>query len=115
PSEAFYDFFSQPRLFWNSMSSIEKQHIVETFNFHLGYVKSKSVRQQVVDMFANVDTKMASTIADHVGVNRPTNPHVPVSASSPAVSEANTKFYPYTQKVAVLIGNGFNGREVMDT
>ncbi|MEN1969130.1 catalase [Lentibacillus sp. N15] len=115
PSESFYDYFSQPRLFWNSLSSVEKQHTVETFTFHLGYVKSKSVRQQVVDMFANVDTKMACAIADNIGVNRPSEPHVPVSASSPALSEANTKYYPYTQKVGVLIGNGFDGKEVSNT
>src|SRR5699024_5574394 len=86
PSESFYDYFSQARLFWNSMSSIEKQHIVETFSFHLGYVKSKSVRQQVVDMFANVSTRMAATIADKIDVRRPSGSHVPVSASSPVLS-----------------------------
>lgn len=112
PSEAFYDFFSQPRLFWNSMSPVEKQNIVETFTFHLGYVTSQSVRQQVVDMFVNVDEGMACAIADNVGVRRPKGSQVPVTKSSPVLSEANTKYYPYTQKVAVLIGNGFNGKEI---
>ncbi|MGY0692036.1 catalase [Virgibacillus sp. FSP13] len=112
PSESFYDFFSQPRLFWNSMTSVEKQHIIETFSFHLGYVKSKSVRQQVVDMFVNVDKEMACIIADNVGVERPKGSNVPITKSSPAVSMANTPHYAYTRKVGVLIGNGFNGEEV---
>ncbi|WP_029267097.1 catalase [Virgibacillus alimentarius] len=112
PGESFFDFFSQPRMFWNSMTPVEKQQIVETFNFHLGYVKSKSVRQQVVDMFGNVDTHMATAIAESIGVNPPKESHVPVTKSSPALSQANTAYYPYTQKVAVLIGNGFNGKEV---
>ena len=115
PSDSFYDYFSQPRLFWNSMSPIEKKNIIETFNFHLGYVKSKSVRQQVVDMFVNVDKEMACQIADHIGVDRPKGTNVPVSESSPVLSEANTEYYAYTQKVAVLIGNGFNGEEVRHT
>lgn len=115
PGESFYDFFSQARLFWNSMSPVEKEHIVETFNFHLGYVKSKSVRQQVVNMFGNVDTGMATAIAKSIGVNPPKGPHVQVEASSPTLSEKNTPHYAYTQKVAVLIGDGFNGNEVNRT
>src|SRR5690625_677425 len=112
PGESFYDFFSQARMFWNSMSPVEKQHIVETFTFHLGYVKSKSVRQQVVDMFVNVDKGMACAIAENIGVNPPTGSNVPVEKSSPTLSLANTVYYAYTQKLAVLIGNGFNGNEV---
>ncbi|HLR40631.1 MAG TPA: catalase, partial [Virgibacillus sp.] len=113
PGESFYDFFTQSRLFWNSMSPVEKQHIVETFNFHLGYVKSKSVRQQVVDMFANVDTEMACAIAENIGVNPPKGSQVPVEKSSPSLT--NTRYYAYTQKVGVLIGNGFNSEEVTST
>ncbi len=115
PSESFFDFFSQARMFWNSMSEVEKQHIVQTFNFHLGYVKSKYVRQQVVDMFGNVDTAMATAIAEHVAVNPPKTEQVAVSKASPSLSEANTPYYAYTQRVAVLIGNGFNGDEVKQT
>ncbi len=115
PGESFFDFFSQPRLFWNSMSPVEKRHIIETFGFHLGYVKSKSVRQQVVDMFGNVDTGMATAIAETIGVDPPTGSQVPVTASSPALSLANTPHYAYSQKVGVLIGDGFNGEEVQNT
>lgn len=115
PSDSFRDFFSQPRLFWNSMTPIEKQNIVETFVFHLGYVKSKSVRQQVVDMFVHVDKEMATVIAERIGVNPPKGSQVPVEESSPFLSLANTPYYAYTQKVGVLIGNGFNGQEVRNT
>ncbi|WP_164668738.1 catalase [Virgibacillus doumboii] len=115
PGESFFDFFSQPRLFWNSMTPGEKQRIVETFSFHLGYVKSKSIRQQNVEMWANVDRDMACQIAENIGVDPPTGSQVPVSASSPALSTATTPHYAYTQNVAVLIGNGFNGEEVRHT
>lgn len=114
PSPSFIDHFSQARLFWNSMTTVEKQHIIELFIFHLGQVKSKSVRQQNVDMFANVDKEMATIIATNIGVNPPTISNVPVTESSPALSQANTPHYAYTQKVAVLIGNNFNGREVQN-
>src|SRR5699024_358846 len=108
PGESFFDFFNQPRLFWNSMSPVEKQNIIETFIFHLGYVKSKSVRQQVVDMFGHVDTGMATTIAKSIAVDPPKSVQVSVTKSSPVLSEANTRYVAATQKVGILIGNGFN-------
>lgn len=112
PSDSFIDFFSQSRLFWNSLSTVEKQDLFETLTFHLQYVKSKSVRKQNVDMWVNVDREMACKLADALGVERPSGNHVPVNQKSPAVSQMNTPFYAYTQKVGVLIGDGYNGAEV---
>ncbi len=111
-SDSFKDFFSQARLFWNSMSPVEKKHITDAFNFEVGKVKSRSVRQQVVDMFVKVDKQLATEIADYVGVNRPRGTNVNVSEISPALSQENTNFYPFSLRVAVLIGNDFNGKEV---
>ncbi|WP_445323995.1 catalase [Pseudogracilibacillus sp. ICA-222130] len=115
PSDLFNDFYSQARLFWNSMSPIEKSNIIDTFIFHLGYVKSKEVRQNVVDMFAHVDEEMSAIIAAHIGVQKSTNQQVNVSESSPAVSLANTAHLPNTQRVAVLVADGFSGNEVAET
>lgn len=112
PSDSFYDFFSQARLFWNSLSPVEKKDLIDTFSFHIGYVKSKSVRQKNVDMWVNVDREMACSIADNIGVKRPKGSHIPVTKSSPSLSQANTPHYAYTQKVGILIGNGFNDKEV---
>ncbi|NLJ78442.1 MAG: catalase [Tissierellia bacterium] len=112
PGSSFYDYFSQARLFWNSLVPFEKKDLISTFIYHLQFVDSKSVRQQNVDMWVNVDREMACIIADNIGVRRPEGSNVPVSKSSPALSMANTPHYAYTQKVGVLIGNGFNGNEV---
>ncbi|GAA0428241.1 catalase [Lentibacillus halophilus] len=115
PSESFNDHFSQARLFWNSMTHVEKEDLIETFIYHLAKVESKSVRKQNVDMFVNVDREMACIIADNIGVDRPTGSHVPVEKQSPALSLANMPHSAYTQKVGVLIGNGFHGEEVRNT
>lgn len=115
PSDSFTDFFSQPRMFWNSLSPIERRDLTECLIFHLQYVKSKSVRQQNVDMWANVDVGLATELAENIGVNPPQGSHVPVEASYPSLSQLNTPHLAATQKVAVLIGNGFNGNEVVNT
>lgn len=111
-SESFKDYYTQPRIFWNSMTAVEKQHLIESLSYQLGRVKRKYVRQQAVDMLVNVDREMACTIADNVGVQHPEGTNVPVSTSYPSLSIANTHSYAYSQKVGVLIGNGFNGKEV---
>ncbi|MFB4472615.1 catalase [Oceanobacillus caeni] len=111
-SDSFKDYFSQPRIFWNSLTPIEKQHTIDGLSYQVGSVKSESVRQQVVDILVNVDREMASIVADNIGVNPPSGSNVPVSTSYASLSQANTPKYAYTQKVGVLIGDDFNGQEV---
>lgn len=67
-SDSFKDHYSQAKLFWNSMSPVEKEHIISAFRFEVGKVKSKDVRRQVVEMFNRVDHKLAKQIAAGVGV-----------------------------------------------
>ena len=115
PGPSFNDFFTQPRLFWNSMSQGEQERIIETFTFHLGYVDDPKVRQRVVNMFANVDTGMARKIAENIGVVKPTIQNVNQSKKSAVLSLENTIFLPNTLKVGVLVTTGFDGDEVQKT
>lgn len=113
-SESFRDFYSQVRIFWNSLTPIERQHTIEGFAYQLGKVKSEAIRQKNVDLLANVDKELADTVADLIGVKRPNGTHVPVSTSYPSLSQMNAPPSCYTQKVGVLIGNGFDGKEVSE-
>ncbi|NYB73580.1 catalase [Sedimentibacter hydroxybenzoicus DSM 7310] len=110
-SDSFKDHFSQAAMFYNSMSEHEKKHIMDAFKFEVGKVKSKEVRQQVVDMFGNVNTDMANQIADSVGVNRPEGECSKYSKVSPALSQANTVKRPDTLKVGCIICEGYNSEE----
>src|SRR5690606_6310923 len=114
-SPSFNDFFTQVRIFWNSLSPVEKQHTIEGFSYQLGKVKSESVRQQNVNLLVNVDKQLANIVADNIGVRRPSGTHVPVNTKYPSLSQENTPRYATTMKVGVLIGNDFNGAEVKRT
>ncbi|WP_100011153.1 catalase [Lentibacillus sediminis] len=112
-SESFKDYYTQPRIFWNSMTPIEKQHTIQGFSYQLGKVESEFVRQQNVNNLVKVDKEMACIIADNIGVDRPEGSNVPVSTSYPSLSQyKNNPNYAYTQKVGVLVGDGFNSNEV---
>ncbi|WP_226526876.1 catalase [Metabacillus niabensis] len=112
-SESFKDHFSQATMFWNSMSEPEKEHIIDAFSFELGKVKSKSVQQQVVDMFANVNVELASAVALSIGATPPKEGGSNITKTSPALSQLNTKILPNTRKVGVIIGPDFNGDDVV--
>lgn len=114
PSDSFQDYYSQARAFYNSLSMPEKQDLIESFSYHIGSVKDKELRQKNVEMLANVDKEMATMIAENIGVEPPTNSHVEIDKSYPSLSQLNSPHSAMTQKVAVLIGNGFNGEEVQN-
>lgn len=110
-SKSFSDHFSQATLFWNSMSQIEKQHIIDAFSFELGKVKSKHIRQGVVNMFSHVNRGLAQSIACNIGANPPISSGTNSTASSLALSQMNTNFVADTRTVAVLAANGFSDEE----
>lgn len=104
-SESFKDHFSQARLFWLSMTDIEKKHIIDAFSFELGKVKNKAIRKQVVDMYAHVSYSLASAIAERIGIVPPVEVEVPhIQQTSPAVSQViNAKESVNSNKVAVIV------------
>ncbi|MBB5173348.1 catalase [Texcoconibacillus texcoconensis] len=112
-SESFKDHYSQATLFWNSMSEAEKRHIIEAFHFEIGKVDRPEIRQQVVDMFNNVDEGLAKEIAKGIGAKPPSKPGgTAVTTSSPAVSQENTIKTASTRKVAIIVKDKFHFHEL---
>ncbi|WP_412059757.1 catalase [Metabacillus idriensis] len=112
-SESFKDHFSQAKLFWNSMTEVEKQHIISAFRFELGKVKSKDVQQQVVSMISSIDNKLAKEVAAGIGAEvSKDSTDSGVTNSSDALSQEKTIKIPDTRKVAVLAENGYNASEL---
>jgi catalase len=112
-SPSFKDHYSQAALFWNSMSTTEKQHIIDAFSFELGKVKDRGIRQKIVDMLNNIDGELSKAVADMVGAAAPQKLKKPdKSVTSPALSQANTVKIPATLKAGILIAEGFNRAEI---
>ncbi|MBP3952878.1 catalase [Bacillus sp. YZJH907-2] len=112
-SPSFNDHYSQATFFWNSMSEVEKQHIINAFHFEVGNVENKQIRQRVVEVFNNVDSELATLIAAGIGVDPPMAPGgTGVKASSPAVSQMTTKKSPKSRTVAILAENGVKYEEI---
>jgi len=67
----FADHYSQATLFWNSMSAVEKQHIVEAFSFELGKCDDKSIQQKMVDHLNMIDNELAVSVSAAVDLKPP--------------------------------------------
>ena len=70
-SEKFKEHFSQAQLFWNSMSPVEKQHIVNALCFELDHCEDPVVYGRMVQRCADIDLGLAKTVAEMVGGEAP--------------------------------------------
>lgn len=112
-SKSFEDHFSQAAMFYNSLSEVEKKHLINAFKFELSKVKSKEVRQNVINMFANVNRDMITQVADYIGLKVPSDiQESTYKKVSPALSIMNTVKKTDTAKIAVIISEGFNSSEL---
>ncbi|MEV6908705.1 catalase [Amycolatopsis sp. NPDC051071] len=107
-SESFKDFYSQATLFWNSMSPVEREHIVAAFRFELGKVEDREIRARTITELTNVDHELATRVAEGVGVSVPAAPVTPHhDRTSPALSQLNQPSGDVTsRKIAVLAADG---------
>ncbi len=110
-SESFSDHFSQAAMFYNSMSNVEKKHIIDAFTFELSKVKSKDVMQQVVNMFGNVNIDMMTQVAQRIGAEAPKGEGSKYGKISPKLSQENTIKKSDTLKIGVIIAEGFIAEE----
>ncbi len=110
-AKSFVNHYSQARLFWNSMSSWERDHIANAFSFELGKVMSKSVRKQMINQIGRVSTELATVVAKQIGVQPPTTTESKERRSSPALSMAHQPESVQWLKVGVLLTEGFDGPE----
>lgn len=111
-SDSFKDHFSQPRMFWNSMSDPEKDHIVSAYAFELGKCDKPIREMNIENVLKNISLDLAQQVAEKLGVTPPTECSNNYDKVSPALSEKNYPYLPDTRKIGVLIDKGFDGAEV---
>jgi catalase len=89
-SASFFDHFSQARLFFNSQSEVEKDHLINALRFELGKVERQEIRERMLGLLGQVDKMLASRVAAGLGTTVP-KPQQPLNHSIPA--DGNPKKY----------------------
>jgi catalase len=118
-AERFADHYTQARLFWNSQSDVEKQHIVNAFRFELSRVQTPAVRERMVSGLLNVARELAEPVAAGLGIRELPAPMPKVMkrdvAPEVSVSPALSLFARpgdgsiRTRRIAILVANGCEG------
>jgi catalase len=86
---SFADHFTQPRLFYKSLSAVEKEHLVRAFTFELGKCYEQAIKERELQVLANVDSELCAQVAAGLGLPVPTT-NQPARAKvmpSPALSQ----------------------------
>lgn len=106
-AKSFENHYSQARMFWQSMSPVEAEHIVAAFAFELGKVEVPEIRSAVVGQLARVDGGLAAQVAAKLRLPEP--PEEPVDDAapvSPALSQIGVSDTIASRKIAVLAADG---------
>jgi catalase len=117
-ADSFKDHYSQPRMFWLSMSTVEQDHIVAAFAFELGKVGPETgIRPRVIAQLNMIDHELAARVAARLGVQAPDEVAVPDRVvSSPALSQLNTVTDSIvSRRIAVLAADGVDLRGIERT
>ncbi|KAK0711238.1 catalase [Lasiosphaeris hirsuta] len=70
-SSTFDDHWSQPRLFYNSLTKIEQQFVINAIRFETSKLKSKTVKQNVLTQLNRVSNDIAKRVAAVLGLTAP--------------------------------------------
>ena len=64
---SFDDHFSQARLFWLSMTPVEKEHIIRAYTFELGKCYEQAIKERQLQRLANIDPVLCQEVATGLG------------------------------------------------
>lgn len=122
----FLDFYTQAKLYFDSLTDWEKEHTLAGFKFELTKVTKPEVRQQVINLLMRVDEDAAKEVGKYLGLTpeKQKNPYEDDTTGSddgedikyggksvdksPALSLAKQPKKPNTLKVGVLIRDTFD-------
>lgn len=101
---SFDDHFSQARLFWESMTPVEKEHIVRAYTFELGKCYEQAIKERQLQQLANIDPVLCSEVATGLGLPAP-EPTVPLADAtpSPALSQIGGSWPPDGRMVGIVV------------
>jgi catalase len=68
---SFADHFTQPRMFWLSLSPVEREHLIAAYTFELGKCYEQSIKERNLAVLAQVDPYLCEQVAAGLGLPAP--------------------------------------------
>lgn len=110
--EKFKEHWSQAQLFYNSLSEIEKTHLISAISFELDHCGDPTVYKTAILRLNDIDFDLAKQVATNVGGPLPDKPgHANHGHKAPRLSQLD--FMPETatiksRRIAILVADGFD-------
>ncbi|MET3935553.1 catalase [Arthrobacter sp. OAP107] len=102
---SFDDHYSQPRLFFRSLTPVEQDHLIQAYTFELGKCYEKPVRERQLLALANIDASLCAAVARGLGMPAPeATEDVPDAQPSPALSQLG-KTWPVAGRVVGIVAD----------
>ena len=132
-SASFADHFTQAKLFFQSQSEYEKDHIINAYSFELSKVKDLNVRKRELAILNQIDTGLAKQVGTNLGIEPPKEldpltlqfarqnfEKYPIKAPKPEITKSSALSMVInpeegtikSRKVAILVADGVNKKSV---
>ncbi|WP_144792338.1 catalase [Kocuria palustris] len=109
--QSFDDHFSQARLFWLSLSEVEREHTAQAYTFELGKCWDENVRLRQVRHLAAIDPALGRAVAEGLGLPEP-EPTVPPAEdvrASAALSQVGRTWPVDGRQIGIVVGQSVDG------
>ncbi|KAG6864749.1 hypothetical protein C0991_007424, partial [Blastosporella zonata] len=115
----FQEHFNQAEFFLNSLAPYEKAHLISAISFELSHCDDPVVyRSYVNNILPNISVDLACAVSEKIGGALPEHPPAtrkPHGKRSDRLSQlyyAPKKPTIASRRIAILVADGFNGKEV---
>ncbi|KAH8100471.1 catalase [Cristinia sonorae] len=112
----FQEHYNQAQFFYNSLTPVEKEHLVSAISFELSHCDDPVVYETYTKLLNNIDFELATKVAQNVGGVVPTSPGRPNHGkSTPTLSQfyyAPKEPTIKSRRIAILVADGFDQAQV---
>lgn len=107
----FQEHYNQTELFYNSLSPVEKKHLIDAISFEVSHCDDPLVYKNVIPQLNEIDHGVAKAVAINVGADVPPEPKR-TSHKKRAVRISQMDFMPErpsikSRRIAILLADGF--------
>jgi catalase len=101
---SFGDHYSQARLFFQSMSPLEQEHIIRAYTFELAKCYEQPIKERQLRCLANIDPVLCEQVAAGLGLTAPdqTEPFIEVTPS-PALSQIGREWPADGRTIGIVV------------
>ncbi|MEE6288372.1 catalase [Georgenia sp. MJ173] len=100
---SFADHFSQSRMFWRSVTPVEREQVIGAYTFELAKCYEQAVKERQLMALANIDAELCRRVAEGLGLPVP-EPTVPLAdvTLSPALSQLGRTWPTDGRRIGII-------------